>query len=161
MTGPMSDLMQLVVFRLDDQRYGLPLAVVERIVRAAELTPLPKAPAIVLGAVDVAGQVLPVLNVRQRFRLPDRELSPAHSFLIAQTRQRPVVLIIDEAQGVIEAPEAEIVDAAEIAPCLEQISGVVKLTDGLVLIHDLDKFLSLDEERALDHALKEEAPDGP
>ena len=160
MTGPMSDLMQLVVFRLDDQRYGLPLAVVERIVRAAELTPLPKAPAIVLGAVDVAGQVLPVLNVRQRFRLPDRDLSPAHQFLIAQTRQRPVVLVIDEAQGVIEAPEAEIVDAAEIAPCLEQISGVVKLTDGLVLIHDLDKFLSLDEGRALDQALNDEAPYG-
>ena len=156
----MSDLMQLVVFRLDDQRYGLPLAVVERIVRAAELTPLPKAPAIVLGVIDVAGQVLPVLNVRQRFRLPDRDLSPAHQFLVAQTRQRPLVLVIDEAQGVIEARDVDIVDAAEIAPCLEQISGVVKLSDGLVLIHDLQKFLSPDEERALDQAMDEETRHG-
>lgn len=152
--------MQLVVFRLDDQRYGLPLVVVERIVRAVDLTPLPKAPAIVLGAIDVAGQVLPVLNVRRRFRLPERDLDPAHQFLIAQTGRRTVVLVIDEAQGVIEVPGVDIVDATEISPGLEQISGAVRLSDGLVLIHDLEKFLSLDEECALDQAMDEETLHG-
>ena len=152
--------MQLVVFCLDEQRYGLPLAVVERIVRAAELTPLPQAPAVVLGALDVDGQVLPVLNVRSRLRLPEREISPAHQFLIGQTRRRTVVLVIDEAQGVIEVPDVDVVDAADIVPGLDQIRGVVKLSDGLLLIHDLEKFLSLDEESALDEALNEEASYG-
>jgi purine-binding chemotaxis protein CheW len=152
--------MHLVIFRLDDQRYGLPLQTVERIVRAAEVTRLPKAPAIVLGAIDVAGQVLPVLNVRRRFRLPDCDTSPLHQFLIAWTRQRRVVLVIDEAQGVIEAPDIDIVDAAEISPGLDQIHGAVKLSDGLVLIHDLETFLSLDEERALDQAMNEETLQG-
>jgi len=156
----MSELKQLLVFRLDDQRYALPLVVVERIVRAAELTPLPKAPAIVLGVIDVAGQVLPVLNVRRRFRLPEHDVNPGQQFLIAQTGQRTVALLIDEAQRVIEAPGIDVVDAAEIVPGLEQISGVVKLSDGLVLIHDLDKFLSLDEELALDQVMNEEAPHG-
>jgi purine-binding chemotaxis protein CheW len=152
----MSELTQLVVFRLDDQRYGLPLVLVERIVRAAELTLLPKAPAIVLGAIDVAGRVLPVLNVRRRFRLPERDLGPAHQFLIAQTSRRIVVLAIDEASGVLDVPVVDIVDAAEIVPGLKHLSGVVKLRDGLVLIHDLEKFLSLDEERVLDQAMTEE-----
>jgi len=122
----MSDAIQLVVFRLAEQRYALPLAAVERIVWAAEVTPLPKAPRIVLGVIDVAGQVLPVLNVRPRFRLPEHEISPADQFLIVRTAQRTVVLVIDEAQGVIERPSTDIVASAQIVPGLEQIQGVVK-----------------------------------
>src|SRR5882724_6196846 len=110
----MSELTQLVVFRLDEKRYGLRLAVVERIVRAVEITPLPKAPTIVLGVIDLEGRVLPVLNVRRRFRLPEREIGPDDQFLIAQTERRTVVLAVDEAQEVIERSPAEIVGAAQI-----------------------------------------------
>lgn len=149
----MNELIQLVVFCLDEQRYALPLAAVERTVHAVEVTPLPDAPPIVLGVIDVQGRVLPVLNIRRRFRLPEREVSPVDQFLIAQTVRRTVALAIDEAQGVIERPESAIVNPAQIVPGLEQIQGVVKLDDGLVLIHDLEKFLSLDEAHALDQAM--------
>jgi purine-binding chemotaxis protein CheW len=149
--------MQLVVFCLDGQRYGLPLAMVERIVRAVEVTPLPEAPAIVLGAIDVGGQVLPVLSIRWRLHLPEREISPAHQFLIGHTGRRTVVLVIDEVQEVIEVPDLDIVYSAEILPGLDQTRGVVKLADGLLLIQDLEKFLSLDEEHAVDKALNEAA----
>ena len=148
---------QLVILRLDEQRYALPLALVERIVRAVEVTPLPKSPDIVVGAIVVAGSVLPVLDIRRRFGLPEREISPADQFLIAHTDHRTVVLVVDEVQGVIERPLTEIVGSAQIVPGLEQIHGVIKLEDGLVLIHDLEKFLSLDEERSLDKAMREAA----
>jgi purine-binding chemotaxis protein CheW len=153
----MNDARQLVVFRLNDQRYALPLMAVERIVRAAELTPLPCAPAIVLGAIDVAGNVLPALNVRRRFRLPELHLTPTQQFLIAKSDRRSVVLVIDEALGVIEASNTDIVPADDIAPRLAHISGTVKLADGLVLIHDLESFLSLEEEDTLDQALTVES----
>jgi len=152
----MSELTQLAVFRLDDQRYALKLAVVERIVRAAEVTPLPKAPTIVLGVIDLEGSVLPVLNVRRRFRLPEREICPTDQLLIAQSDGRTVVLVVDEVQGLIERSPIEIVEAAQIVPGLEHIQGVIKLDDGLVLIHDLEKFLSLDETRSLDEAMSQE-----
>jgi purine-binding chemotaxis protein CheW len=152
----MSELTQLVVFSLDAQRYAVPLVVVERIVRAVEVTPLPKALAIVLGIIDVEGRVLPVLNIRRRFGLPDKDISPTDHLLIAQTAQRAVVLVIDEAQGVIERPSTDIVGPAGIVPGLEQIQGVIKLEDGLALIHDLEKFLSLDEARSLDEAIRQE-----
>src|ERR1043166_8510885 len=138
----MTESAHWVVFRLDDRQYALPLAVVERVVRAADVTPLPKAPAIVLGVIDVEGRVLPVLSVRRRFRLAEREISPADEFLIVQTARGPVALVVDEAQGVIERPATEIVGPAQIVPGLEQIKGVIKLGDGLVVIHDMEKFLS-------------------
>jgi purine-binding chemotaxis protein CheW len=61
--------------------------------------------------------------------------------------------VIDEAQGVVEREQSAVTDSDRIVPGLEQFQGVVKLEDGLVLIHDLDKFFSLDEARALDKAL--------
>jgi purine-binding chemotaxis protein CheW len=152
----MIELTRLVVFRLDAQRYAVPLIVVERIVRAVEVTPLPRAPAIVLGVIDVEGRVLPVLNLRQRFGLPDKHIEPDDQFLIAQTAQRAVVLVIDEAQGVIERSSTEITGRARIVPGLEQIQGVIKLEDGLALIHDLEKFLSLEEALSLDEAMRQE-----
>lgn len=150
--------MQLVVFRLDRQRYALPIAAVERIVCAVEVTPLPGAPAIVLGAIDVEGRILPVLNLRRRFLLPQREVDPADQFLIARTERRVVVLVMDGAQGVIEREQSAIIGSNLIVPGLEQFRGVVKLDDGMVLVHDLEQFLSLDEARTLDEAMARAEP---
>lgn len=149
----MRDRIQLVVFRLDERCYALLLDVVERIVRAVEVTSLPGAPAIVQGAIDVEGDVVPVLNIRQRFLLPEREIGIADQFVIARSGQRTVALVIDEAQDVIGYEQSAVVDSNRIVPGLEQFLGVVTLDDGLVLIHDLEKFLSLDEARTLDEAM--------
>jgi len=149
---------QWVVFCLDKGRYALPLAAVDRIVRAVQVTALPLAPDIVLGAIDVEGRVLPVFNIRRRFRLPERTIEPVDHFLIARTAQRTVVLVIDAAQGVLERPATAMIDAASIAPDLGHLQGVIQLEDGLVLIHDLEHFLSPDEARKLDEAMNQQAP---
>lgn len=153
----MNDIAQLVVFRVGEQRFALPLTVVERIVRAVEVTPLTKGPAILIGAIDVEGSVLPVLNTHRRFQLPDRDISANQQFVIAQAGRRTVVLVVDEAEEVIEGRALDIVKSAEIAPGLGQIHGVVRLDDGLAVIQDLGRFLSLEEEAALDEAINAEA----
>jgi purine-binding chemotaxis protein CheW len=154
------ELEQLAVFRVDDGRYALPLATIGRIVRAVETTPLPRAPAAVLGVIDVHGEVLPVLNLRRKLQLAEREIAPSDHFVIARTERRTLVLVIDRPETVIEVPAVEIVDTNAIESCPEQFRGIVKLPDGLVLIHDLEKFLSLEEERAMDEAMSEEAHHG-
>jgi purine-binding chemotaxis protein CheW len=141
------------VFSLDGSRYALPLATVERIVRAVEITRLPSAPPVVLGAIDVHGQVLPVFNIRRRFGLPERDIDPADHLLIARSANRTVVLVIDAAQGVLECTPSDTISAQSIVTGLEHVQGVIRLQDGLVLIHDLDLFLSAEESRALDEAL--------
>jgi len=145
---------RVVVFVLGDQRYGLPLAAVERVVRMVGVTPLPQAPEIVLGVVNVQGRVIPVLNLRRRFRLPERDFALTDQLVIARTAGRPVALAADAVAGVLEYSTQQAVGACDIVPGIEYVEGVVKLADGLVLIHDLDKFLSLEEETALDRAIE-------
>jgi purine-binding chemotaxis protein CheW len=143
----------LVVFGLDEQRYALHLAAVERVVLVAETTPLPGAPEIVLGVINVQGRIIPVVDIRRRFRLPEREIRLSDHLIIASTSWRAVALVVDAVAGVIERPAGDLIAADRILPNLDYLKGVAKLDDGLILIHDLDAFLSPVEERKLEQAL--------
>ena len=146
-------MIQLLAFGMAQQRYALPLAAVERVVRAVEITPLPKAPPMVLGIVNIGGHIVPVFNVRSRFRLPERDMDLRDQLILGQTEHRMVALVVDEVSAVMERAESEVITAQEILPGLEYVQGVAKLEDGMILIHDLDKFLSSEEEAILDRAL--------
>ena len=74
--------------------------------------------------------------------------------IIAHTSRRTVALVADAVSGVIERSEQEVIAAEKVLPGIEYVEGVVKLEDGMILIHDLNKFLSLEEEQALDNAMK-------
>jgi purine-binding chemotaxis protein CheW len=145
--------LQLVVFRVDGRRLALLLACVERIVRAVAVTPLPGAPSIALGVIDVAGRIIPVLGTRRRLNLPDLPIAPSDQFVIARAASRTLALVVDAVEGVADAPAGALVTASALVPGAEHLRGVVQLQDGLVVIQDLDRFLSLDEARALDKAM--------
>jgi purine-binding chemotaxis protein CheW len=150
---------RLVVFTLEEHRYALSLSVVERAVRMVEISPLPQAPAIVLGVINLGGRIVPVLNVRKRFRLPERAPGLADQLLIARTPARSVALAVDAVDGVVQHHPDEVIAPPAIVPGLEYLAGVAKLDDGMLFIHDLDRFLSLEEEQALATAIEtEQAP---
>jgi purine-binding chemotaxis protein CheW len=151
----MTNFSRLLVFALEGQRYGLALDSVETVFHAVELTPLPQAPEIVLGIVNVRGRVLPVVDIRKRFGMPARELLLEDRLIIAVTPARSIAILADRVDGVMEIDEQEIVKAARILEGPLHVEGVVKLADGLLLIHDLAGFLSLGEERAVSRALRE------
>ena len=142
-----------LVFLIDEIRYALRLAAVERVVRIVEIIPLPKAPSIIRGLINVQGRVLAVADSRVRFGLPRREIALTDQLIIARTAHRPVALLVDRAGEIFHVAGTEITDPAEILPRLDFIAGVVKRDDGTILIHDLDHFLSLEEEEALGAAL--------
>jgi purine-binding chemotaxis protein CheW len=149
----MKDADQVLVFSLDERQYALHLSAVKRVVRAVEVTPLPKAPEIVLGVVNLQGRIIPVFDLRSRFRLPKREINLSDQLILAHTTTRMVALIVDSVMGVVGVPDREMVGAHSILPDLEYVEGAFKLEDGVVLIHNLDRFLSLEETRALDQVM--------
>lgn len=145
-----------LVFSIEGRKCALPLTSVDRIVRAAAVTPLPNAPTVVIGALDLEGAVLPVLSLRRRFSFPDREVRVTDQFLIARTQRQPVILVIDQAQEVRQIGSEQITHSSDVVPGLHgHTRGVAALEDGLVLIHDLDAFLSLEEAATLEAALQE------
>ncbi len=150
----MTRLRKLVTFSLDDRKFALYVSAVQRIVQAVEVTSLPKAPEIVVGIINLQGTPIPVCDIRMRFRMPPREMRLADQMIIATTAKRTIALMVDSVDDVIEISGEKIIAAKQILPKLEYLEGVIKTEDGMVLIHDLEKFLSLPEEKALDEALE-------
>lgn len=148
----MAVMTHLVVFALDDQRFALPVSAVERVVPAVYVTPLPKSPAIVLGVINVQGRIVPVINLRKRCRIPEREMDLNDQIIIAHTSKRAVALVVDSTQ-VVACPEEELIPVEQILPGLDYANQVLKRPEGLVLIYSLDTLLSLDDERALGGAI--------
>jgi purine-binding chemotaxis protein CheW len=144
---------QYIVFILDGQRYALHLSAVDRVVRMIHVTPLSSAPDIVLGVVNIQGRIVPVINVRQRFNLPNRGVTLNDRLIFAHTKQRPVALVADAVTEILECSDGSQLSAESILPEVKYLEGIIKFKDGLILIHNLDKFLSLEEENTLDLAL--------
>jgi len=151
---PVKRLRKLVTFNLDDRKFALYVSAVQRIIHVVEVTLLPRAPEVVSGIINLQGLVIPVFDIRRRFHLPAREMQLSDRMIIANTAKRTVALLVDSVNDVIEIPEEEIIAAEQILPELEYVEGVVKTEDGMILIHDLERFLSLPEEKVLDEALE-------
>ena len=150
--------MDVLLFELSGFRYALPTSDIRELARAVTIVPLPKAPPIVEGIINVHGRVVPVLDIRARFRLPSRPLSPTDHLIVARVGPRVVALRADRALDLARVDAKDVENAHNFAPGAEYISGVAKLDDGLVLIHDLRTFLQEAETAALDLALSGVVP---
>jgi purine-binding chemotaxis protein CheW len=143
----------ILVFNLDEPRYALYLSAVERVVRAVEITLLPKALDFVLGVINVQGQIIPVVDIRRRLHMPAREMDLDDQFILARTSRRRVALVADSVAGVRKLTDRELVSSEQVLPGAEYIHGLAKLEGDLVLICDLDQFLPFDVEQKLEAAL--------
>lgn len=147
----------LVIFTLDGDRYALASDAVYEIIRAVAVARLPKAPPVIEGVINVRGRLVPVLDVRLRFGRPPRPLEPDQHFIVARSGSRVVALRVDRALDLITLDRSAIEAAEPVVPGAEYVTGIARLADGLVVIHDLERFLSLDEARHLELALAERA----
>lgn len=145
--------MRCVVFAIDSASYAIAADKVLEIVRAVAVTPFPGSPATVLGIIDVRGTIVPVFDMRRRFRLPDRAVAPEDHFIIVSTSARTAALHVDTVLDIADVDAQQIADLSTEVSAVPAIDGVASLPDGLVLIHDVDKFLSRTEADALDKAL--------
>ena len=147
---------RFVLFTLDNHQFALYLSDVERITLAVETTPLPNAPDIISGMINVRGKIIPVVNIRKRFGLPEREVDIENHFIIARTSKQVVAILVDRVTDIVEIPEQKIVEQGEILPGIEYVQGVVKLEEDIVLINNLEKFLSIKEEKMLNRAIEKQ-----
>lgn len=136
----------MVGFSLEGQRYAIPLARVRRVVRMVEVTPLPKSPDVVIGVFDLQGVILPVLSMHRRFGLAKEESSLTDQLLIADTSSQTVALVVSSVNGVVEKTDTEITKATEVVSGCQYVEGITRLEDGLLFIHDLDRFLCPSED---------------
>jgi purine-binding chemotaxis protein CheW len=147
---------EVLLFTLEGHRYALPAGDVRELLRAVRITPLPHAPAVVEGLLNLRGELLPVLDMRRRFRLPARPMSASDHLVVARAGPRSVALRVDRVESLLSLEPGLLDPAPSALPGVGYVAGALKLPDGLVLLHDLRTFLSAAEALTLEEALAEE-----
>jgi len=149
-----ASLIRLLLLTVDGQTYALHLEVVDRVLRMVEVTPLPGAPYAVEGVINIQGEVVTIVSIRRRLGLAQQAVAVSDSLVVARACGRRLAIIAESVLGVVERPADAVVSTGVLARGPQHIEGVLKTSDGLVLIHDLDRFFSPEEELSLDLALE-------
>ncbi|WP_299026618.1 chemotaxis protein CheW [uncultured Thermanaerothrix sp.] len=139
---------QFVVFQVADEQYGVPIDRVESIVKMQPITLVPQAPEFLEGITNLRGMVLPVLSLRKRFGLPPREAGRETRIVVVVGEGHPIGIIVDSVLEVLRLSE----DAIEPPPPMVTnertrfITGIAKVGERLVILLDLVRVLSVEEE---------------
>ena len=145
--------MLLLTFHLGSDRLAVPAADVREVVRAVAITPLPAAPGIVEGAIDVRGEIVPVLDLRERLGMPAKPLAIDEHLIIASAGKRRIAFRVDQADDLVEIDPGTVSTASAVSPTLRHTAGIVPHADGTLVIPDLAGFLTAWETDALERAL--------
>jgi len=142
--GSEDPILQWVTFRLDNETYGINVMQVQEVLRYTEIAPVPGAPNYVMGIINLRGNVVTVIDTRERFGLPSQELSDNTRIVIIETDEQVVGILVDAVAEVVYLRQSEI----ELAPNVGNdesakfIQGVCHKNDELLILVELEKLLS-------------------
>lgn len=132
---------QLVVFSLAGEDFGVPIAQVREINRLVPITAIPKAPPSVLGVINLRGNVTPVMSLRERFGFPRDTSDEATRIVVSEVGAETVGFVVDAVTEVLRVDDSAIEAAPESAAgvAAEFIKGIGKVDDRLIIVLDLEK----------------------
>jgi purine-binding chemotaxis protein CheW len=142
--------MQLVIFNLSKEQYGLPITKVQDINRMMDITVMPSVPDFVEGIINLRGKIIPVVDLRKRLALPYSEYTNDTRIIVVQIREELVGIIVDSVAEVaripfknIEPPPATFANDVDV----RHVLGVGKRDNSLITIINIDQIMT-DKEAA-------------
>lgn len=141
----MSETRQFCTFHLGDLFFGVEVLQVQEVLRYQDMTRVPLAPPMVRGLINLRGQIVTALDLRQRFALPKLPDGQMPMNVVIHNNESAVSLLVDEIGDVVEVIDTSFELPPENLKGLarELTTGVYKLEDRLLLILDLDKTLQI------------------
>ncbi|MBB1485677.1 chemotaxis protein CheW [Oceanospirillum sediminis] len=147
--GSEDPILQYVTFRLADETYGINVMQVQEVLRYTEIAPVPGAPAYVLGIINLRGNVVTVIDTRQRFGLMNADTTDSTRIVIIEVEKQVVGILVDSVSEVVYLRESEIETTPNVGneESAKFIQGVCNKNDQLLILVELNKLMS-DEEWA-------------
>ncbi len=145
---------QLVVFRLRDEEFGVEIGQVREIIRLPEITKVPEAPGFIEGVINLRGEVIGIVDLAKQFELPAKqELEKAARIVVAEVEEKTFGMIVDEVPEVLKVPKDEIETTPEVVQSKikrDYVKGVGKVGERLLILIDLSKILDPGEMKQLE-----------
>ena len=152
----LNDLIQLVSFKLGQEEFGIDIRKVQEINRMVEITKVPQTEHYIEGIINLRGKVIPILDLRKKFGMPEREYDNQTRILVVEISSDTVGLIVDSVSEVLRVPTGSLENAPVLTTggkgharrqaggyaSAEYIQSIVKLENRLLIYLDLEKIVS-------------------
>ena len=149
-----------VTFRTENTYYGLKIEHVSEIVVCQEITQVPETPNYIKGLINLRGKIIPVIDVRERFRLEHKEYNDRTCIIVVKLQELVIGLIVEQIAEVVEIlpeniQEPPILGKEEKAPQNRYVYGIGTVGENVKMLLDPEKLLK-DDDISLLEELEEE-----
>ena len=146
-----AELLQLVSFKIGQEEFGVDILNVHEINKMVAITKVPNAPHFVEGVINLRGRVIPIIDLRTRLKLEKKEHDKDTRIIVVEINKKTVGFIVDAVKEVLRIPVTITEAPPEIVAGIDSefIKAVGKLEDRLLILMDLEKVLTVNDQKLL------------
>jgi purine-binding chemotaxis protein CheW len=134
---------KFLTFSLGNEHYGIEIKFVTEIIGIQAVTGVPELPDYIQGIINLRGKIIPVMDVRLRFKKPFREYNDRTCIIVIDITEVSIGLIVDSVSEVLSIPGEEIVPPPDVSKGVNRyIKGIGKVGSEIKLLLDCDKLLN-------------------
>jgi purine-binding chemotaxis protein CheW len=141
-------------FTLGAEEYAIPLLRVKEVIAMTDTTPVPYAPGYFKGIMNLRGQIISVIDLRMKFKMPKADLNLDSAIVILDLAPYTVGVVVDSVNNVLALAEGEVSVPPELegGGKSELILGVTRRAGKLILILDIERVLNLSDLKTMKRA---------
>ena len=146
---------EVLVFVLGKEEYGVDILKVQEIRGYEKVTPIPAAPAYLKGVINLRGIIVPVIDLRIKFGLADPQYDSFTVVIILRLASRVIGMVVDGVSDVVALAPSEVKPAPQLGSLVDSsfLAGLATQSERMVLLLDIEKFLSSAELNLLGQAV--------
>ncbi|TCL76257.1 purine-binding chemotaxis protein CheW [Hydrogenispora ethanolica] len=163
MTGTMDEILddledtqkgRYLIFTVGEEDYGIAIGQVTEIIGIQEITAVPELPNYMIGIINLRGKIIPVMDMRRRFKLEPREYTNRTCIIVVNIREIAIGLIVDQVLEVLRIDDADLAPPPEVKSGFHNryVQAIGKAGDGVKLLLNCDQLLADNELTPLEQA---------
>lgn len=140
-----------LIFRLENRDYGIPVLKINEIIKSMLITPIPKSPFFIKGVINLRGRIIPVMDLRLKFNMPEKEHNQNTCIIIVdmlvENIKKQIGVVVDIVSEVFDIPKADIEPPPRYGSEIEDdfLNGVGKIKEKIVMLINIEKIIYSEE----------------
>lgn len=136
-----------LTFFVDDEQYGLDISRIKEIIAPMEITHIPKTPEFVKGVINLRGSIIPVVDVRLKFDMAEKEIDVNTAIIIYEVDKVSIGFIVDQVEDVLSIDDEHISDAPHFGSNIDTsfIENVAEVDDHVIMLLNLERIFEPEE----------------
>ncbi|OHD53569.1 MAG: chemotaxis protein CheW [Spirochaetes bacterium GWF1_51_8] len=140
-----------LIFNINDEDYGIPISKIREVIRFVKITPIHEASEFLKGVINLRGKIIPIIDMRAKFGLQERDYSDRTVFIIVDILGVKEIynlgISVDAVQDVVDLKEEDMEKTPDIGLRLKSqyLEGIAKVGERMIMMLNMDRILSSDE----------------